>query len=303
VRWVTFDSAQSRSLLADEDAVFVRYQQARDAPNLVRNLVVGEKLMRSWRPDHIISTGSQIAVAFMVPGRAHGVTGHFIESAARSQYPSLTARILRRVPGVHLYTQYPRNARWPWRYGGSVFEGFESEDGGARGAPSRFVVTAGTFKGFGFRRLFDRLVGLLPADAEVLWQVGDTDVTGLGIDAHHSVPANILDDAMRQADVVLAHAGVGSALAALEAGKVPVLVPRRLARAEHVDDHQVQIADELASRGLAIHTEVDDLTWHHLEAASRRSVRVMEHPPPFILAGLEPTLAGSEPFSTGLHEA
>ena len=50
---------------------------------------------------------------------------------------------------------------------------------------------------------------------------------------------------MREADVVVAHAGVGTALAALEVGKCPVLVPRRLAHGEHVDDHQVQIASEL----------------------------------------------------------
>jgi UDP-N-acetylglucosamine transferase subunit ALG13 len=286
-RWATYDSPQSRSMLAGQDVLYVPYQRARDAPNLARNLVAGYRLMREWRPDVIVSTGSQIAVSFMLPGRAHGVPCHFIESAARSTAPSLTGRILRQVPGVQMYTQYPRNARWPWRYGGSVFEGFRTDERQPTGDPTRFVVTAGTFRGYGFRRLFEQLVPMLPPGSEVLWQVGDTDTSGLGIDSRESVPAHELDAAMREADVVIAHAGVGSALGALEAGKTPILVPRRVHRNEHVDDHQVQIAEELAARGLAIHREVEDLTWEDVLSAASREVSDMDDPVPFFLAGSE----------------
>jgi UDP-N-acetylglucosamine--N-acetylmuramyl-(pentapeptide) pyrophosphoryl-undecaprenol N-acetylglucosamine transferase len=68
----------------------------------------------------------------------------------------------------------------------------------------------------------------------------------------------------------------------LSAGKVPVLVPRRRARREHTDDHQVQLARELDRLGLAVTAEVGELTFEHLERAA--SLRVVHRePPPFEL--------------------
>ena len=61
--------------------------------------------------------------------------------------------------------------------------------------------------------------------------------------------------------MVVAHAGVGAALAALEVGKCPVLVPRRHARGEHVDDHQIQIATELGDRALSVSVEAESPGW------------------------------------------
>ena len=95
------------------------------------------------------------------------------------------------------------------------------------------------------------------------------------------IPEHDLNEAMREADVVVAHAGVGAALAAFEAGKCPVLVPRRHALGEHVDDHQTQIATELGDRGLAVSVEADDLTLENLHAAATRG-RALAVDPPFI---------------------
>ncbi len=89
---------------------------------------------------------------------------------------------------------------------------------------------------------------------------------------------------MREADVVVAHAGVGTALAALEVGKCPVLVPRRLAHGEHVDDHQTQIAGELSRRGLALTVDADALTLDHLLEAAGRTVGAPADPPAFELS-------------------
>ena len=85
------------------------------------------------------------------------------------------------------------------------------------------VVSLGTQDGYGFRRLLDRLVPIVPADAEVLWQTGGTDVTGLGIDGRASAcrREEMAAGDPRAADVVVAHAGTGIALMALENGKLP----------------------------------------------------------------------------------
>lgn len=63
---------------------------------------------------------------------------------------------------------------------------------------------------------------------------------------------------MRRARVVVAHGGVGSVLTALHAGKQPVVVPRRREYGEAVDDHQADLAVQLAHRGVV--TLVEDMT-------------------------------------------
>jgi UDP-N-acetylglucosamine transferase subunit ALG13 len=183
---------------------------------------------------------------------------------------------------VRLYTQYPSWADERWRYRGSVFDSFEPADEQPADRIANVVVTLGTFKDYGFERLVRRLLEVLPPEADVLWQTGDTDTSGLGVDGHHAIPERELSDAMREADVVVAHAGVGTALAALEVGKRPLLVPRRLAHGEHVDDHQIQIAEELTRRGLALTAEADALGHHDLLAAAAGRVATVAEDPPLL---------------------
>jgi UDP-N-acetylglucosamine transferase subunit ALG13 len=57
-------------------------------------------------------------------------------------------------------------------------------------------------------------------------------------------------DRIREASVVITHAGAGSTLVTLQQGKHPVVVPRLARFGEHVDDHQLGLAEKLASRGL-----------------------------------------------------
>ena len=52
-----------------------------------------------------------------------------------------------------------------------------------------------------------------------------------------------------ECSVMISHAGVGSILMALKAGKKVIVVPRRAAFGEHVDDHQLEIAQSFARAG------------------------------------------------------
>jgi UDP-N-acetylglucosamine transferase subunit ALG13 len=178
-----------------------------------------------------------------------------------------------------------------------VFDSFAPVDapGDAPAELRRVVVSLGTFKDYGFERLVRRLLEILPPDADVLWQTGDTDVSGLGIEGHHAIPERELTQAIRDADVLVAHAGVGTALAALEVGKCAVLVPRRLAEGEHVDDHQIQIARELGQRGLALSVEAGELTLDHLLAAAATRVRTLPQDPPFVTRDAEPAAPAGLP--------
>jgi UDP-N-acetylglucosamine--N-acetylmuramyl-(pentapeptide) pyrophosphoryl-undecaprenol N-acetylglucosamine transferase len=278
--WVTFDGPQSRSLLDGEEVIYVPYVGPRDLGRALRNVGPANRILRSVKPGAVVSTGSAVAMSFLPLARMRGIPTIYVESAARADGPSLTGRLLERVPGVRRFSQYRMWADDTWRYVGSVFDGFSA---GAVspppiGRPLKVVVTFGLIEGYGFRRLVERLLQILPGDAEVLWQVGDTDLSGLGVDARRSLPWQDLTTAMKEADVVVAHTGIGSAIDAMEAGKCPVLIPREARHGEHVDDHQRQIAAELAARGLAIYRSVEELTLGDLRAAME--VRVEEHKDP-----------------------
>lgn len=281
--WVTWDTPQSRSLLVNEQRVFIPWCRPRDLRGAWHNARIARHILalRKWKD--VVTTGSAPAVPFVALARARGITCHFIESAARVRQPSLSAALIQRIPGLHCYSQY----RWPdrpsWEYRGSVFDAFYPVAAPER-TIRRVVVSLGANQ-YGFRRLVASLVKSLPRNAEVLWQTGATDVSGLGIAPQPFLPEDRLQEAMRQADLVVCHGGVGSALSALRAGHRPLLVPRRRAFGEHVDEHQSEITKELSLRGLAATAEADDLPGELLHRASAGRVLLEEHANPFVLNG------------------
>jgi UDP-N-acetylglucosamine--N-acetylmuramyl-(pentapeptide) pyrophosphoryl-undecaprenol N-acetylglucosamine transferase len=289
--WVTFDTPQARSLLADHEVIALPYTPPRALWLSMTNAVRAERLLRRRKFEVVVSTGSTVAVSFLPVARALGSSCHYIESATRVSRPSLTGEILQRVPGIHLYAQAEQWAGGRWQFRGSVFDGFHVEptvpeaSESPRRAALKVVVSLGSSENFGFRSLVERVVDLLPTGAEVLWQTGATAVDGLPIVARPAVSSDELAAACAASDLVIAHAGVGTALMALRAGRCPVLVPRRQFRGEHVDDHQQQVASLLDRRGIGIGRELDDLDRSALAAAAVRRVTCSDDVAPFHLAG------------------
>lgn len=286
--WVTFDNGLSRSLLADRRVEYAPFAGPRDGLNIFRIATMARRILAENDFARAISTGSSPAVAFLPQASRRGIPSHYIESAARADGPSVSGKIISRFAKIATYTQYPVWSDKRWQYRGSIFDAHEQ--GGTSGATQelrRAVVSVGTQDGYSFDRLYANLAPLLTG-MEVLWQTGPQDVTGFGItNARASVPHAELSAAVARADVVIAHAGTGAALTAIEAGKCPILVPRLARYNEHIDDHQLQIAAELHRRGLAISTPAEKLSTAVLhEAAARSTLRV--DAPPFYLDELAP---------------
>jgi UDP-N-acetylglucosamine transferase subunit ALG13 len=85
------------------------------------------------------------------------------------------------------------------------------------------------------------------------------------------VPVDELQAAVAAADVVVGHAGPGTIIDALEAGRIPVVVPRLARFGEVVDDHQVAFGRLMQESGRAVLAE-DEAS---LGAAIERA---LEHP-------------------------
>lgn len=284
--WVTHDDPQSHSLLRDEDMRVVPYVPPRGYRQIAQTLPLARRILRSDSFDRVISTGAGVAMPFFAVARARGIPCHYIESAARAHGPSLTGRIVSKWPGVRLYSQYEHWTTGRWHYRGSLFDSFTVDESTAPEI-RRVVVTLGTMRTYGFRRLVDRLMQILPEvvtpDADVMWQVGVTDPEGIPGRVAANYPNAELRAAIEAADLVIAHSGIGSAITALELGKRPVLVPRRPAFGEHVDDHQSLIAGELGRRDLAVFREADELTADDLRLAAQGVVHASVQPGPFRL--------------------
>jgi UDP-N-acetylglucosamine transferase subunit ALG13 len=73
-----------------------------------------------------------------------------------------------------------------------------------------------------------------------------------GITWHEMLDFGDLLEAIRKADAVVCHAGVGTVMGALAQGKVPTVIPRLAEHGEHIDDHQLQITQALGDAGHVI---------------------------------------------------
>lgn len=99
-----------------------------------------------------------------------------------------------------------------------------------------------------------RVVAPLGVEETVLVQHGYTapDSTLDNLEWTEFLALAELRQAMTRASVAVVHGGVGSILLALQAGRIPVVLPRLARFGEHVDDHQVEIARRFATRGLVV---------------------------------------------------
>ncbi|MEM7715538.1 MAG: glycosyltransferase [Cyanobacteria bacterium P01_A01_bin.68] len=126
------------------------------------------------------------------------------------------------------------------------------------------LVTVGTEQ-FPFNRLMGWIEGLLECGAiqeEVVVQAGSCTVTPENTTCHTVLPEVQFKELVRAARVVISHCGEGSYLLFSQLQVPFVLVPRSARFGEHVDDHQVELADALGDLGMPIARSPFELLSH-----------------------------------------
>jgi UDP-N-acetylglucosamine:LPS N-acetylglucosamine transferase len=93
--WVTFDSSDARSQLADEHVAWAYHPTTRNVKNLLRNSALALKLLRRHRPAMIVSTGAAVAFPFFVLARLMSIPTIYIEVFDRVDSRTLTGRLCR----------------------------------------------------------------------------------------------------------------------------------------------------------------------------------------------------------------
>ena len=275
--WVTFRSPQSESLLAGKRVVYVPYVRPRDYRGVIAAFRAVRRIVASEKFDGAVSTGSAIALSALPAARLAGIPALYIESVSRVQGPSLSGRIIAATRMASLRTQHPAWSTRRWTVHPSVLETYVRRLRQTPAASPRLFVTLGTIEGYRFDSLVDAVLATGLAGENTVWQLGyssgRTDLPGRVFD---QVPAADFDRFAREADVVVTHAGVGTILGLLEMGVYPVAAVRRVARGEHVDDHQEQIADLMTKLTVGVAAETEQLGPDHILEAARYTIEISE---------------------------
>lgn len=113
---------------------------------------------------------------------------------------------------------------------------------------------------------FDRLIEGIDQwaesnpEMEVFVQSGKSSCKPQNCNWRQFISQASFDYFLEKADVIVAHAGVGSILSALEYGKPIIVLPRRLEFKEHRNDHQLATAERFCTLD-SVHVawEIEDL--------------------------------------------
>ena len=112
-RWVTFDTPDAVSLLAGEEVYWAAHPTTRNVLNLLRNTLLAWRLLRSDRPDVVISTGAAVAFPFFVLARLRRIPTVYIEVYDRIDSPTLTGRLCRPITSLFLVQWEEQRAFYP----------------------------------------------------------------------------------------------------------------------------------------------------------------------------------------------
>lgn len=125
-------------------------------------------------------------------------------------------------------------------------------------------VTLGTQK-FQFNRLLtmiDELIKSGEITDEVFAQIGNSDYTPSFFRYVRFLPKNKFDEYVEKCDLLITHSGVSTIVTGLLLRKKIIVVPRMKKYGEHVDDHQIQIAEIFSEKNYVVmfeeHEKLED---------------------------------------------
>ena len=94
----------------------------------------------------------------------------------------------------------------------------------------------------------DELVASGDIKEKVVVQTGFSTYKPKHCEAHKMMSFDEMQQALKDARIVITHGGPSSFIEALQFGKVPIVVPRQEKYHEHVNDHQVEFTKLIAKR-------------------------------------------------------
>jgi len=230
-----------------------------------RNFFEAVALIARERPHLVITTGAAAIFWPILLARLTGARLVSIESFARMEAPSVYGKLVRRFAD-HLVVQSSKlKAYWPEA---EVFDPLRILDTPRPPKEPLALVTVGALTSFD--RMVSAVIALKRAGGlpeRVIIQTGEKSaftaetVRDLGpdIECVEAFDFATIQDILKRAELVICHGGTGSIITALREGCRVVAMPRSFARGEAFDDHQEEIVNSFAARGLleSVYDEAD----------------------------------------------
>nr|WP_018075645.1 glycosyltransferase [Novosphingobium nitrogenifigens] len=219
------------------------------------------------RPGVVVTTGAGSCYFPVLFARALGAKIVLIDSFARFQGPSAFARIASPLAHVRIAQSAQSARKWA---GASVVDPFRRLGKATdKKEPLVFATVGATLPFERLIRLVDeaKRAGQIPE--HVILQTGHCSPVEVDkdIETHEVLSFHDVQDILRRADIVICHAGTGSIITALQAGCRVIVIPRMFERGEHYDNHQWEIAETFANRGIVTMVGSDDDLGAALEKA------------------------------------
>ncbi len=237
-RVATFDKPDARSRV-EEHLIPIRFPTNRIVKNALLNGVIALRTIRAFRPDVIVSAGTAPAVSsFWVTKVVSRAVTVYIEPVDGLRMPTLTARLVWRARMSPLCNMI---RSW-WAGRGATRSGLRYES-----LRCRWDARAGLPAPLANARSGSRRLPFLDVTAQ--WGCGSKpwpDVRGETLMAHNRLVRSI-----QGATIVVSQASPGLARSILSEGRPWIAVPRLSSLGERVDDHQVDLAHYMQSKGVA----------------------------------------------------
>lgn len=105
-----------------------------------------------------------------------------------------------------------------------------------------------------FTRLFELVLNCEELKKEkIISQSGYTKFEDNRIESFDFISLEKMDEYMEKADLVICHGGVGTILSAIMKGKKVIAIPRLAKYGEHINNHQIEICEELEKEGYILY--------------------------------------------------
>lgn len=280
VVFATEDTALGRSIAAEHESHFFAHfafgqRRTQSWWKLIRsgfkNMADSWRIVRKVKPELIVSTGAGSAFFTVLFGKWLGAELVVVESFARFEAPSLFGRLAHRFADHKVVQSAALDGVWP---GAVLADPFKIVEAPRPEKTATAVVTVGTV--MPFDRLVEGVAGLKEAGLlpEVVWaQVGEGAKHPEGLECVESTSFTEMQERLAKAEILFAHGGTGSLVTGLRAGCRVVAMPRDPEFREHYDDHQFEIIEAFAARGLIQMARTVDELPAALERARSMTVR------------------------------
>jgi beta-1,4-N-acetylglucosaminyltransferase len=143
-----------------------------------------------------------------------------------------------------------------------------------------FVTVGNAIQGFerllnAVERLADQ--GLFGCDQVVVQSGNNPGFQSIHCQVIQFLSLHAFTESIRQANLIICHAGAGTLLHVFKEGKVPVVMPRRKQYGEHIDDHQVELVEALLAESRVVPAFEPEALSTAIVEANRRNTQ--ERPP------------------------